>query len=97
MLFSCLHNALLILTRTPRSMATTFLMPRTPKGSWAVMTGPFLLLLHGCSEVSEASIQLFRESSESVSSGPSILTACCRSESPFVDIAVLKLTWNTNS
>lgn len=35
------------------------------KGSWAVMTRPFLLLLHKYSEVSEASVQLFRESSES--------------------------------
>lgn len=61
------------------------------------MTGPFLLLLHECSEVSGASVQLFRESSELVSSGLSILTVCCRSDSPFVDFAVLKLTWNTDS
>lgn len=42
-----------------------FPMPPTAKGSWAAMTGPFLLLLHECSEVSEASVQLFRESWES--------------------------------
>lgn len=59
MLFSCVHNALFILTHTPRNMLGTFrVLFFCKEEGQAVMTG---LFLHEDSEVNHASVQAFRE------------------------------------